>query len=489
MLKVSNLSIEFSTVLFKNISFVLGNKEKVGLIGLNGTGKTTLLRILTGLEKSDSGKVEVSKEEHIEYLPQEYSFEKDILVGEILEGMVDNPKTEMYKVTKVLNRLGLTDIDFYADINTFSEGQKMKLYLAKLLINNPTILLFDEPTNHLDITGIRWLENFIKNFDGICIIISHDRVFLNNVITDVFEIDEQQLNIFKGNYDSYLIQKAEQLEKRKTQYFLQEKHREKLVTLIERTHTYAAGEKQSRALSAAKHRLVREVLSKEINEYKEQKIADIEIAGSVHKSKQIIKIKDLDFSYEDNIIVKDANFEMYGKEKVWLVGANGTGKTTLVKLILGKLRADSGEVKIGDNLKWAYFSQNQSHLDMDSTVEDFFLKNTGISYNQSFSVMAKFLFGKEQRTTKIKNLSPGQRARLSFAVFSLKEYDFMILDEPTNHIDIKSKEVIEESLRNYKGAIFVVSHDRYFVKNIGVSRAITLNNKRIVEVKNIEEEF
>jgi len=489
MLKVSNLSIEFSKVLFNNISFVLGNKEKVGLVGLNGTGKTTLLRLITGQEVPEAGKIEVSKDEHIEYLPQEYSFPKNIMVGELLEDMVANPKTEMYKVTKVLNRLGLADIDIFADVNTLSEGQKMKLYLAKLLVNNPTILLLDEPTNHLDITGIRWLEGFIKDFDGICIIISHDRFFMNNVTTHIFEIDEQKLYTFKGNYNDFLNQKAELLEKRKTQYFLQEKHREKLINLIEKTHTYAAGEKQSRALSAAKHRLVREVLNKEISEYKEQKIADIKIAGTTHSSKQIIKIKNLNFSYSNNTIVKDGNFDMYGKEKVWLVGANGTGKTTLVKLILGKLKADSGEVKIGDNLKWAYFSQDQSHLNMEATVEDFFLTNTGISYNQSFSVMDKFLFGKEHRTTKIKNLSPGQRARLSFAVFSLKEYDFMILDEPTNHIDIKSKEVIEESLNNYKGSIFVVSHDRYFVKNIGVTRAITLSNNKIVEVKNIEDEY
>lgn len=489
MLRVNNLSIEFSTVLFKNISFSLGNKEKIGLIGLNGTGKTTLLRILTGLEKPDSGKVEISKEEHIEYLPQEYSFEKDILVGEILEEMVANPKTEMYKVTKVLNRLGLTDIDFYADINSFSEGQKMKLYLAKLLITNPTILLLDEPTNHLDITGIRWLENFIKNFEGICIIISHDRVFLNNVITNVFEIDEQNLYTFACNYDSYLEQKQQQIEKRATIFLNQERKREKMEDLLEMARKITDGKKRGKAVSSAKKRMDREVTKVEINQYKELKLSAIDIAGSVHNSKQIIKIKNLDFGYGNNLIVKDANFEMYGKEKVWLVGANGTGKTTIVNLVIGKLKADSGEVKIGDNLKWAYFSQDQSHLEMNATVEDFFLTNTGISYNQSFAVMSKFLFGKEQRTTKIKNLSPGQRARLSFAVFSLKEYDFMILDEPTNHIDIKSKEVIEESLRNYKGAIFVVSHDRYFVKNIGVTRAITLSNKKIIEVKNIEEEF
>lgn len=489
MLRVNNLSIEFSTVLFNNISFSLGNKEKVGLIGLNGTGKTTLLRILAGLEKPDSGKIEISKEEHIEYLPQEYSFNDDLMVGEILEDMVDNPKTEMYKVTKVLNKLGLSDIDIFAQVNTFSEGQKMKLYLAKLLINNPSILLLDEPTNHLDITGIRWLEGFIKSFEGICIIISHDRVFLNNVITNVFEIDEQKLNIFKGNYDSYLIQKQQLIEKRATEFFLQERKREQMDNLLAMARQITDASKRGKAVGAAKKRMEREVTRSEITSYKEIKMGAIEIAGTTHSSKQIIKIKNLNFSYGDNTIIKDSNFDMYGKEKVWLVGANGTGKTTLVKLILGKLKPNSGEIKIGDNLKWAYFSQDQSHLNMESTVEDFFLTNTGISYNQSFGIMAKFLFGKEQRLTKIKNLSPGQRARLSFAVFSLKEYDFMILDEPTNHIDIKSKEIIEESLRNYKGSIFVVSHDRYFVKNLGVTRAITLKDLKIVEVKNIQDEF
>lgn len=489
MLRVNNLSIEFSKQLFNNISFTLGNKEKIGLIGLNGTGKTTLLRLLAGLEVADSGKIEISKDEHLEYLPQEYSFKDDLMVGEVLEEMITNPKTEMYKVTKVLNKLGLTDIDYYAFVNTLSEGQKMKLYLAKLLINNPTILLLDEPTNHLDITGIRWLEGFIKQFDGICIIISHDRLFLNNVITNVFEIDEQKLNIFTGNYDSYLEQKQQLIERRATIFLNQERKREQMDNLLAMARQITDAKKRGKAVGAAKKRMEREVTRNEITNYQEVKMADINIVGTTHTSKQIIKIRNLDFSYGNNAIVKDGNFDMYGKEKVWLVGANGTGKTTLVKLILGKLKPDSGEIKLGDNLKWAYFSQDQSHLDMNATVEDFFLTNTGISYNQSFSIMAKFLFGKEQRTTKIKNLSPGQRARLSFAVFSLKEYDFMILDEPTNHIDIKSKEVIEESLNNYKGSIFVVSHDRYFVKNIGVTRAITLNNNKIVEVKNIKDEF
>lgn len=488
MLRVNNLSIEFSKQLFNNISFSLGNKEKVGLIGLNGTGKTTLLRILAGLEKPDNGKVEISKEEHIEYLPQEYSFE-DVMVGEILEEMVDNPKTEMYKVTKVLSKLGLNNIDIYAQVSSFSEGQKMKLYLAKLLINNPTILLLDEPTNHLDITGIRWLEAFLKDFDGICIIVSHDRVFMNNVITDVFEIDEQKLNIFKGNYDSYLIQKQQLIQKRATEYLNQERKREQMDHLLAMARQITDASKRGKAVGAAKKRMEREVTKNEITDYKQIQLGKIDIAGTTHSSKQIIKIRDLNFSYGSNPILNNANFDMYGKEKIWLVGANGTGKTTLVKLILGKLKPDFGEVKIGENLKWAYFSQDQSHLNMESTVEDFFLANTGISYNQSFGVMAKFLFDKEQRLVKIKNLSPGQRARLSFAVFSLKEYDFMILDEPTNHIDIKSKEVIEESLKNYKGSIFVVSHDRYFVKNIGVTRAITLKDGSIVEVKNLEDEF
>lgn len=487
MLRVNNLEISYSKQLFKNVSFKLGNKEKVGLVGLNGTGKTTLLRILVGQEQPDNGVVEAINE-RIAYLPQEYTFSDGLLVGEILESLVKNIHTEMYKVNKILNLLGLVDIDMFIEVNKLSEGQKMKIYLATLLINEPSILLLDEPTNHLDITGIQWMEKFINKYQGISIIISHDRSFLDNVTDHIFEIDEERLNVFEGNYTEYLLQKEQMLQKRRSDFILQERHRQKLEDLIVRSRNIADGKRRGKAMDAAAHRLEREVLRNEISAYKEQRIGDIFIEGETHKSKQILKVKDLNFGYKkDTPLLENSNFLMYGNEKIWFLGPNGIGKSTLLKLITGELHPNSGEIKIGDNIKWAYFSQDQSHLKMDDTVESYFLRGTGLTYSQTFGVMEKFLFTKDMRNMKIGKLSPGQRARLSFAIFSMREYDFMILDEPTNHIDIRSKEVIEEALKEYKGAILLVSHDRYFVENISVTKGITISNNKIVEINDISQ--
>ncbi|MEP7103315.1 MAG: ribosomal protection-like ABC-F family protein [Candidatus Dojkabacteria bacterium] len=478
MIRANNLTITYAKLIFGNLSFTLGNNEKVGLVGLNGSGKTTLLRILIGLEKADVGSVELQNEK-ISYLPQEYTFDERLLVGEFLEELLDNPKNEMYIVNRILAKLQF-DVDIYQEIKTLSEGQKMKLYLTKLLTEEPTILLLDEPTNHLDIDGIIWLESFIKCFEGICIIISHDREFLNSTIDTVFEIDENQLFVYKGNYDDYLKQKDEYLEKRSNQYVLQEKKREKLENLLLTAYKISNGRRQSKALSAARHRMEREVTRNEISTYKEEKIEGLDLKGFVHNNKFVLKIRNLNFSYKDKIIFKNANFDMFGKERVWFYGHNGIGKTTFVKLILNMLKPESGEIRIGNALRYVYFSQDQSHLDMEDTVENYFITHTGVSYDSSFGVLEKFLFSKDFRKSKIKTLSPGQRARLTFAVFSMKEYDFMILDEPTNHLDIKSKEVIEEALRDFQGAILLISHDRYFVDSVGYNRKITIKDKKLI---------
>jgi ATP-binding cassette subfamily F protein 3 len=479
MIRANNLTITYSDLLFKDISFVLGNKEKVGLVGLNGSGKTTLLKVLKGIEIPDKGAYEIQNEK-ISYLPQEYSFPDDLLVGIYLEELLSDPKNEMYKIQKILSRLDF-DVDMFQEIRTLSEGQKMKLYLTKLLMEQPTILLLDEPTNHLDITGILWLEEFIKSFEGICIIISHDREFLNNTIDTVFEIDENTLHIYPGNYDEYLVQKADYLEKRSTQYYLQEEKRQQMINLLEKARKITNGKRRGKAVSAAKHRMEREINKVEIDSYKEQRIKNLELKGYVHNNKSVLKIKDLSFSYNENKpLLSNANFNMYGKERVWFYGANGIGKTTVVKLILNQLEPDSGTAEIGTGLRVVYFSQDQSHLDMEETVEDYFLKSTGVSYSSSFAVLERFLFTKELRKYKIKKLSPGQRARLSFAAFSMNEYDFMILDEPTNHLDIRSKEVIEDALREFEGAILLISHDRYFVDSVGYDEKVTIRNGSLV---------
>lgn len=473
MLKVTNLTIEYRQLLFDQLSFTLSPGDKAGLIGLNGCGKSTLLKIIAGLEEPDKGTIEMPQEV-LAYLPQEYTF-PNIMVGEFLEELVDDPHNQMYRVNRILNQLKFTDIDYYQTINTLSYGQKMKLYLTKLLIDGPTLLLMDEPTNYLDLVGIEWVEEFIQNFPGICVIVSHDRTFLNNVTNKILEIDERKMNTFTGNYDDYLEQKATLLARREIAYEQQERLREKLEERIVLVKKFSSGKKQSKMLSNVRARLQREVIDKEIDSYKEQKISGLELRGHAHDTKLILEVKGLDFSYSpDKKVLSNFNFEMYGKEKVWLTGSNGAGKSTLVKLIIGQLQPDAGILKIGQGLKWDYFSQDQSHLDPEVTVEEFFLAHTKVSFASSFKVLEKFLFDKELRTVQIKKLSPGQRARLSFAIFAQQELDFLILDEPTNHLDIGSKEVIEQAFRDYKGAMLLISHDRYFVEKIGVGRKVAL---------------
>ena len=479
MVSVHELTISYRKLLFDELSFTIGAGDKVGLVGLNGSGKTTLFRILAGLEQPDSGKIN-SDNERIGYLPQEFEL-PDEMIGEFLEDLVDDPATEMYKVNKILNKLEL-EIDIYQDISKLSHGQKMKLYLAKVLIAEPTLLLLDEPTNHLDLPGILWVESFIKDFPGMCMVISHDRAFLNNVTNKIFEIDEKKMLEFSGNYDEYLLQKQVLIEKREIQYKVQERHRKRLEDRIERIRKFGSGKKQSKQLQAAKTRLEREVTRNEISQYREESIGSLTLEGSVHRTKKIAEVKDLSFSYGDEVILEDANFDMHGSEKVWLFGANGIGKSTLIKLLIGELSPDSGSADIGVNLKWEYFSQDQSHLDPDASLHDYFLDNTSIPIGPSYGVLEQFLFEKDVLSQRIGSLSPGQRARLSFAIFAQKELDFLILDEPTNHLDIRSKEIIEEAFRNYKGAMLLISHDRYFVENLGVDRTITIADHQISEV-------
>lgn len=484
MIKAEKLTMEYARPLFSDVSFILGNSERVGLVGLNGCGKSTLMKIMAREEDPLAGEFHKGSEV-IRYLPQEFDLAVDNNIdylGEYTESLVDDPYSEIWKVERILGQLEFGEIDEFKHISTLSPGQKMKLYLTKLLLDEPTVLLLDEPTNHLDIIGITHFEKFLKKFNGICIIISHDREFLNSVTTDIFEIDEGMLKTYKGNYEAFLEQKQRAIEDRAEQFKMQERKREQLEALIEKARKISDAKKKSRAIEAAKKRLAREVTNKEIDLYKEQKLNKLDLAGSVHDRKRILKIEDLKFGYvEEQVILDGINLEVYGSEKIWIQGANGTGKSTLIKLLVGELASDSGELKWGENLDWVYFAQERLDEDSDITVQDYFFRETNVSWNSSFGVLDMFLFDKDLQNHPVRKLSPGQKARLTFAVFAQNEYQCLILDEPTNHLDIQTKEAIERALRDYSGAIILVSHDRYFSNAIEPSRILSIEGKRLVE--------
>ena len=441
MIKVEGITIEYLNPLFRNISFILGNYEKVGLVGLNGVGKSTLLKIIAGQEQPLSGKVHTLNEK-VAYLPQDFSLNlKNIdYLGEYIENIISNPPNELWKVKKILGKLNFGHIDEFKHISTLSPGQKMKLYLTKILLSEPSILLLDEPTNHLDILGINEFEKFVKQFPGICILVSHDRKFLNNIITHVFEIDEETLKVYKGNYEDYIKQKRLNIEEREKRFKLQEKKRDKLETLLKNSRNIKDPKKRGKAVEAAKKRIQREISKQEISLYKENSISNFTFDGSVHRKKRILKISNLSFGYsDDTLILEKVNLEMYGGEKIWLLGQNGVGKSTLIKLLVGELKEKSGEILWGQNLRWVYFEQEIENFKTKEKVQDYFYRMTNIEWNKTYKVLDNFLFNENIKNQSINSLSPGQKARLTFSIFVQNQYECLILDEPTNHLDIQTK--------------------------------------------------
>lgn len=466
MLSVKNLykSIPSGTLL-EDITFTLGNKEKVGLIGQNGCGKSTLLKIVVGEEDYDQGFISLEAEK-IAYLPQLF----DLPVGTVNEfsKTIFPLKEHSHKYEKQLVRLGLDQTYWDVPLSNLSSGQKMRVKLAELLVSDPTILILDEPTNHLDIEGIQWIEAFVKAFDGIVLMVSHDRSFLDAVCTYIFEIDEKHLHIFPGNYTDYIDHKQMWLADREKTYKRQEKKREQLTKLLENARKVKDGKGRGKAVQAAKKRMEREVLKNEVSKYSRSVVEGITFEGTTHTGKLMLRVDQIAKHFGTKHVLGDVSFEIRGDERVWLYGANGQGKSTLLNIITGHLETSAGSVAIGESVKWGYFRQNQEHLPFEQTVRQFFQEQTGIGDQALFGVLKTYLFPKEYLERKIGSLSPGERARLGFAVFAQQKLDLLILDEPTNHLDIWTKEAIEASLRRFKGAILLVSHDRYFVKEVGI---------------------
>jgi ATP-binding cassette subfamily F protein 3 len=474
MISGKNLTKKFDDrILFSNVDFKLSGKKKIGLVGRNGCGKSTLFKMIMGEEDITSGSISKVGEK-IGYIPQEFDF-PDEMVGIYLEEVLDN-SWEYYKIDKLAKQLQFTHFDPYQNLNTLSEGQKMKVKLMELMLQDPTILLIDEPTNHLDIEGIEWFEKYVKTLQIPVLMISHDRQFLNNVVDEIWEIEREGLIRYVGNYDNYKEEKLKLIDKWNEEFKAQERKRAQLERLLENVRKIGDGHKRSRAVSSAKTRIAR--LDKDKKEKYEKKVMkNVKMYTEVHSSKLMLRLTDLTKYYGKTKVFENLNLEIRGGEKVWLFGPNGAGKSTLVKIVMGLETPTAGEVKVGENIKIGYFSQIQERIKSRKNIKDEFIDRTNCFYGAVGNYLSKFLFSEKDITEKlVSQLSPGERARFEFAIFSFKDYDLLILDEPDNHLDIETKEVLEQSLRDYKGTILLVSHDRYFVGNSGITSVLNLKD-------------
>ncbi len=461
--------------ILEDVEFKIGANRKIGLVGRNGCGKTTLFRLIIGEIQPDSGNLQV-QEGKIGYLPQELNF-PDESMGEYLEKKLEN-EWDMYKIDILAGHMKFANYDPKQPIKTLSEGQKMKLKMMETMLSDPTILFIDEPTNHLDIEGIMWFENYIKNLDITVVMISHDREFLNNTVDEIWEIENKKILRFVGNYDYYKEEKLRLIGKWDEEYVRFVKHKKKLEDLLKSARSMKGG-KRGAAVRAAKTRIRRETEENKKEKYETKKMKAIAFDSEVSASKLMVSFKGVTKKYGKITVFENLDFEVRGGRKVWLFGPNGFGKTTIVKMIVGEEKPTAGEIRIGDNVKVGYFAQKQTHLNYDKNLLNYFVEETECDIGKAYGFLKKFLFERDDLKKRIKDLSPGQRARFAFAIFAFNDYDLLVLDEPTNHLDIETKEVIEESLHEFQGTLLLVSHDRFFVERVGITDMLNLKEGRI----------
>ena len=519
ILNATNISKSFgSNDIIKDANFLVNEHEKVAIVGVNGAGKTTLLKILTGEERADSGNVILAKDAKLGYLRQinnvdstlsiidelytviehilnmekrmlEMQEQMQHLSGEELEALYSSytALTHSYelmdgyaaksKVIGILKGLGFDENDFDRKINTLSGGQKTRVFLAKLLLEEPDIILLDEPTNHLDLRSIEWLESYLLNYKGAVIIVSHDRYFLDKIVSKVIDIENAEVQMYSGNYSDFSAKKQMLLDAKMKEYLNQQqeiKHQEAVITKLKQ---FNREKSIKRAESRQKQLEKIDRVEAPVTHIENMKLSlDI----SKESGKDVLTVHDLSKSFGEKHLFSNINFEIKRGERVAIIGDNGTGKTTLLKIINGLLSPDTGEVIYGSNVSIAYYDQEHQVLHMDKTLFDE-ISDTYPEMNntQIRNILAAFLFTGEDVFKKIGDLSGGERGRVSLAKLMLSKANFLLLDEPTNHLDILSKDVLESALNSFPGTICYVSHDRYFI-NKTATRILDLTGNRLL---------
>ena len=519
ILSCNNISKSFGTdVIIKSCSFNIEDHEKAAIVGINGAGKSTLLKIITGEEPADTGIVTLAKDKTLGYLAQQQDLQSDRSIydellsvkqyildmeselrrieaamnnasGDELESLMNrytnlNHEFEMnngyaYKseITGVLKGLGFAEEDFSLHVNTLSGGQKTRVSLGKLLLSKPDIIMLDEPTNHLDMDSISWLENYLLNYSGAVLIVAHDRYFLDKIVSKIIEIDNGDCTVFSGNYTDYASKKAILRNMKLKEYLNQQrdiKHQEEVIAKLKQ---FNREKSIKRAESREKMLDKIEVVDKPVELNAKM---NIKLEPSVVSGNDVLTVTDLTKSFDGHTLFNNINFEIKRGERVALIGNNGTGKTTILKLINGIIQPDSGSIYLGAKVAIGYYDQEHHVLDPDKTlfqeIQDAYpdLNNTQIR-----NTLAAFLFTDDDVFKYIRDLSGGERGRVSLAKLMLSNANLLILDEPTNHLDIVSKEILENALNSYTGTVLYVSHDRYFI-NATATRIIELTNQSIV---------
>ena len=519
ILTATNISKSFgSNEIIKDANFLVNEHEKVAIVGVNGAGKTTLLKILIGEEHADSGNVIPAKDAKLGYLRQinnvdsklsiidelytviEHilSMEKRMLdmqeqmqhlSGEALEELYSSytALTHNYelmdgyaaksKVTGILKGLGFNENEFDRKINTLSGGQKTRVFLAKLLLEEPDIILLDEPTNHLDLRSIEWLESYLLNYKGAVIIVSHDRYFLDKIVSKVIDIENSVVTMYSGNYSDFSAKKQMLIDAKMKEYLNQQqeiRHQEAVISKLKQFN-------REKSIKRAESRQ-KQLEKIERVEAPQTHIENMRLSLDISKEsgKDVLSVNNLSKSFDEKHLFSNINFEIKRGERVAIIGDNGTGKTTLLKIINGLLSPDSGEVIYGSNVVIAYYDQEHQVLHMDKTLFDE-ISDTypEMTNTQIRNLLAAFLFTGEDVYKKIGDLSGGERGRVSLVKLMLSKANFLLLDEPTNHLDILSKDVLESALNSFPGTICYVSHDRYFI-NKTATRILDLTGNRLL---------
>ncbi len=519
ILSCQNISKSFGTdEILKNVSFHIEENEKAAVVGINGAGKSTLLKIIMKQENPDEGEVTLAKDKTIGYLAQyqdvsghhtiyeevldskrdmiemeerlrNMEAQMNTLSGEALEQLLDtyhklshefeqvNGYAYRSEVTGILKGLGFTEEEFDKKMSELSGGQKTRVSLGKLLVTKPDILLLDEPTNHLDIESIRWLETFLMNYKGAVLIVSHDRYFLDRVVSKVVEIFQHKGYVYQGNYSDYAKKKAAIRAAMIKQYYNQQREIRHQEEVIAKLKSFNREKSIKRAESREKLLDKIERIEKPTEDNTDIRIV---LEPNVVSGNDVLKVEGLTKAFPPLQLFSGINFEVKRGERVALIGNNGTGKTTILKIINELISPDAGTVTLGSNVHIGYYDQEHQQLHMEKTIFDEIADDyPNLNNTKVRNVLAAFLFTDDDVYKRIEDLSGGERGRVALAKLMLSDANFLILDEPTNHLDITSKEILEEALKSYTGTVFFVSHDRYFI-NQTATRILELTGETVV---------